>query len=198
MQWHKETPRQCRSCRRCRLDPRIRKIPWRWKWQPAPVFIPRKFHGQRSLAGSWGLKELDWTHTDNHLYITRYMEASSKPSIGPSSAVQWLGLHASTTGGLGLTPDRGTRAACFSHSVMSDCNPWTSPGKNTGVWCHFLLQGSSQAGDGTWVSCTAGRFFTVWAIRKAGTLHGEAKTKTKKPRSTCQFSKVRTQGLMPV
>ena len=27
-----------------------RKIPWRRKWQPTPVFLPRKSHGQRSLV----------------------------------------------------------------------------------------------------------------------------------------------------
>ena len=26
------------------------KIPWRRKWKPTPVFLPGKFHGQRSLA----------------------------------------------------------------------------------------------------------------------------------------------------
>ena len=25
--------------------------PWRREWQPIPVFMPGKFHGQRSLAG---------------------------------------------------------------------------------------------------------------------------------------------------
>ena len=31
------------------------------KWQPTPVFLPGKYHGQRSLAGQspWGHKELD-------------------------------------------------------------------------------------------------------------------------------------------
>jgi len=28
-----------------------REDPWRRKWEPTPVFLPRKFHGQRSLAG---------------------------------------------------------------------------------------------------------------------------------------------------
>ena len=39
-------------------DPRVRKTPWRKKWQPTPVFLPEKFHGQRSLAGysPWGQK----------------------------------------------------------------------------------------------------------------------------------------------
>ena len=27
------------------------KIPWRRAWQPTPVFLPEKSHGQRSLAG---------------------------------------------------------------------------------------------------------------------------------------------------
>ena len=39
--------------------------------------------------------------------------------------------------------------------------------KNTGVGCHFFLQGSSQPRDWTQVSCTAGRFFTNWATKEA-------------------------------
>ena len=34
-----------------RFNPWIGKIPWRWAWQPTPVFLARKFHGQRSLVG---------------------------------------------------------------------------------------------------------------------------------------------------
>ena len=39
----------------------LRRSPWRGKWQPTPVFLPEKFHGQRSLAGysPWGPKDLD-------------------------------------------------------------------------------------------------------------------------------------------
>ena len=33
------------------FDPWVRKIPWRRKWQPTPVFLPEESHGQRSLAG---------------------------------------------------------------------------------------------------------------------------------------------------
>ena len=39
------------QCRRHRLDPWVWKIPWRRDWQPAPVFLPGKSHGQRSLVG---------------------------------------------------------------------------------------------------------------------------------------------------
>ena len=36
--------------RRCGFDPWVGKVPWRRKWQPTPVFLPGKSHGQRSLA----------------------------------------------------------------------------------------------------------------------------------------------------
>ena len=41
--------------------------------------------------------------------------------------------------------------------------PWNSPGKNTVVVNHSLLQGIFL----TQVSCIAGRFFTIWATREA-------------------------------
>ena len=39
------------QCRRQVFDPLVRKIPWRRKWQPTPVCLPGKLHGQRSLGG---------------------------------------------------------------------------------------------------------------------------------------------------
>ena len=66
-----------------------------------------------------------------------------------------------------------------SHSVLPDslqshglqpsrlpC-PWDFPDRDTGVICHFLLQRIFLPGDRTWVSCTAGRFFTDWSTRVA-------------------------------
>ena len=37
------------QCRRHRFNPRARKIPWRRVWQPTPVFLHGKSHGQRNL-----------------------------------------------------------------------------------------------------------------------------------------------------
>ena len=46
--------------------PWVQKSPWSMKWQPTPIFLPRRVHGQRSLAGHSprGLKEsdTDWAH----------------------------------------------------------------------------------------------------------------------------------------
>ena len=54
---------QCRRLKRHRINPWVRKIPWRRKWEPAPVFLPEESHGERSLAGysPWGREELDMT-----------------------------------------------------------------------------------------------------------------------------------------
>ena len=41
----------CLQCRRPGFDPWVGKIPWRSKWQPTPVLLLGKSHGQRSLAG---------------------------------------------------------------------------------------------------------------------------------------------------
>ena len=49
-----------------RFDSWVGKIPQRRKWQPTPVFLLGKSHGQRSLGGlgPWGCKEFDVTeHT---------------------------------------------------------------------------------------------------------------------------------------
>ena len=64
--------RICLQCRRCSGDPgfnpRIGKIPWRRKWQPAPVFLPGESHGEWSLVGYslWVHKELDTTEGLNN------------------------------------------------------------------------------------------------------------------------------------
>ena len=36
---------------RHRFDLWVRKIPWRRAWQPTPVFLPEKSHGQKRLVG---------------------------------------------------------------------------------------------------------------------------------------------------
>ena len=59
--------------RRLGFDPWVRKIFWRRKWQPTPVFLPGKSHGQRSLVGysPWGRKESD-TNERLHFLVYSY------------------------------------------------------------------------------------------------------------------------------
>ena len=51
------------QCKRRKFGPWVGKIRWRRAWQPTPVFLLGKSHGQRSLAGysPWGHKESSTT-----------------------------------------------------------------------------------------------------------------------------------------
>ena len=80
--------------KRCEFDPWVGKIPWRRKWQSTAVFLPGKFHGQRSeepggLYGSWSLKESDSTEhkcsilviNNNALFRIYFLAAGAKGGI---------------------------------------------------------------------------------------------------------------------
>ena len=69
----KKSTCQWRRCKRLRFDPWVRKIPWNSKWNRTPIFLPGKFHGQRSLVGShpWDRKEsnkIEQTHPREVIY----------------------------------------------------------------------------------------------------------------------------------
>ena len=52
----------------------IRNIPWSREKQPTPVFLPGKYHGQRSLVGYsiWSRKESVMTnHAHTHLHFQK-------------------------------------------------------------------------------------------------------------------------------
>ena len=61
--------------------------------------------------------------------------------------------------------------SCFCSPTRLLC-PWDSPGKNTGVGCHFFLQGIFP----TQVSCIADGFFIIWDTREAWPLWDQIKT----------------------
>ena len=67
------------QCGRHGFNPRVRKIPWRREWQPTPVFFPREFHGQKSVAdySPWGCQGLG---TTEQLTLT-FREKSVKGGI---------------------------------------------------------------------------------------------------------------------
>ena len=49
--------------------------PWTRQWQPAPVFLPGKSHGWRSLRGYRGHKKLNMTEgevTHTHMLMAEY------------------------------------------------------------------------------------------------------------------------------
>ena len=76
--------------------------------------------------------------SDHELLIATVLVTQSCPTLQPH----------------GLQP---TRLLC----------PWDFPGKDTGMGCHFLLQGIFWTRNQTWVSCTVGSFCTNWATRES-------------------------------
>ena len=73
----KNPPANAGDARDVGTVPGFSKIPWRRTWEPTPVFLPGKFHGQRSLSGHspWGSKESEapeYTHTHTHTHTLYY------------------------------------------------------------------------------------------------------------------------------
>ena len=76
------------------FDPWVGKIPWSRKWQPAPVFLPEEFHGQRSLVACnpWGCKDTT-EHTQWRSLVHRAQPERRVPSfllVEGSLATLWL------------------------------------------------------------------------------------------------------------
>ena len=69
----KEPACQWRKHKRCGFDPWVRKIPWRRRWQPAPVFLPGNSHGERNLAATVYRVAKSWTRLKRltHIHSTR-------------------------------------------------------------------------------------------------------------------------------
>ena len=77
------------QCRRPGFDPWAKKIPWRRKWQLTPVFLPGKFHRQRSLVGYSPLGHKSQIWLSNKGKPTSMVgEHGSSPPVAKSSSKQ--------------------------------------------------------------------------------------------------------------
>ena len=86
----KELACQCRRHKKCGFSPWAKKTPWSRKWPPTLIFLPGKFHGQKSLVGysPWGRKKLDMTeHLCTHLELSQAQWSAKASSI--ASGDQW-------------------------------------------------------------------------------------------------------------
>ena len=84
----KESTCQYRRCRRRGFDLWVRKIRWRRKWQPTPVFLPGKFPWteEPGRLQSMGLQESDMTQPLNHHQTrAKYNEQESEGMFQMSS-----------------------------------------------------------------------------------------------------------------
>ena len=134
------------------------------QWHPTPVLLPGKSHGGRNLVGCspWGSEELDTTERLHFHFHALEKEMATRSSVlawripgtGEPGGLPSLGSHRVGHDWSDLAAAAAASSSCcmvLHHSVTSDslqpqelqpatllC-PWDSPGRNTGVGCHFLL-----------------------------------------------------------
>ena len=143
---------------------------WRRQWHPTPGLLPGKFHGRRSLVGCspWGHEESDMTERLHfHFSLLCIGKGNGNPlqcsclenprdGVAQSQTqLKWLSSSSSN-----LLWHKNY--FCFTHQVKCEVKvthtcvrlfatpwtiairlryPWNSPGKNTRVGYHSLLQG---------------------------------------------------------
>ena len=95
-----ESACQCRRCKAHCFETWVGKILWGRKWQPAPLLLPEKFHGQWNLAGysAWAHKESDTTE-DSLTHGSRYMQ------IGPFQFTHYDSLLSKAENGVSFSKD---------------------------------------------------------------------------------------------
>ena len=103
----KESACQCRRHKRLGFNPWARKIPWRRKWKPTPVFLPQKSHVQRRLVGCspWGCRvrhDWDWTCTHTLYYFIGFVAVESLDCVQlfvtPWTAAHWASCPSQSPG----------------------------------------------------------------------------------------------------
>ena len=120
--------------------------PWRRKWQPTPVFLPGESQGQRSLVGCrlWGRTELDMTETaQQQQQLTPEIRKASRGDKEAPNDILLLTLRFSLAHFYCCLVIKPRPVLLQPHELQPTrllC-PWDFPGKNSGVGCHFLLQG---------------------------------------------------------
>ena len=99
----------------------VRKICWRRKRQPVPVFLPGESHGQRNLVGysSWGRKESDMTdqlstHAPLHFLLL--------PWLVLLYFICWFSLISPTA-----RPLERSTTHCFFSSYLPSRTWWYNP-----------------------------------------------------------------------
>ena len=92
----KESTCQCRRHKRCGFNPLAGKIPWRWKWQPTPVFLPGKIPWKEEPGGlqSIGLQRVghNWVHQAHraHTPYTKHTHYTFTYSIRLVQKLLWF------------------------------------------------------------------------------------------------------------
>ena len=135
------------------FDPWVRKIPWRRKWLPTPVFLPGKSHGQKSM----GLRRVRHDLATNTFtvflistwHITMFLKSSNNGSNVLSS---WF------KGSLFFLDDR----KFWVTKIFPRPRKWSPYSEKYSIWGNDKRISSAISSFGfsviiLWLSC-----FTIW------------------------------------
>ena len=81
----KESTCQFKRCKRHGFDPWVGKIPWRRKWQPTSVFLPRK--SQKSLPEEPGRLQCMGSQSQNAFYTSVPSEVNCSCLVSPKEHI---------------------------------------------------------------------------------------------------------------
>ena len=135
------------QCRKHRFHPWVRKIPWWRKWQPTPVFLPGKSHGQRSLEGysPWGCKSIFHTSNGKFNWNDHYIYYHGQESLRINGVVLIVNkIVRNTVLGCNLKKDRMIsvhfQGKTFNITVIQICAPTTNANEEEVEWLCDDLQ----------------------------------------------------------
>ena len=136
------------------------KIPWRGQWQPAPVFLPGKSHGQRSLAG-YSPRGPEESNTTENTHTHDWEQQEEVPSYGE---VRKQGQDRNKQlNGILQTPEDGLQqnvvrvsksreSTDFIHTMTQVCTPQDTTFHLVWSCKCFLPEGSLTRGGGDTLS----------------------------------------------
>ena len=122
---------------RCRFNPWVGEGPWRRKWKPTPVFLPRESHGQRSLAGDSPWVAKSRTHlSDFHFHFQNTFRSFRKCCLHTPCDTEKL-EGPSVRQKVRQSPSRLNGVVHFSWILV--CGSWDTPLTGSTSFLKYLL-----------------------------------------------------------
>ena len=124
----------------------FRKIPWRREWLPTPIFLPREFHGQRSLVGSKKKSDVTYWLNNNKKVLTR-----CKPRwYWPGLSMPWDSARVARPWGMDPREKIGGSQRTNMEVPPSPASPLVAGPSHWQTWTH----GSGMRGMCPHTGCT--------------------------------------------
>ena len=139
------------QCKEHKFNPWDGKVPWRRKWQPAPIFLSGKFNRQRSLAGCspWGHRESDMTE-HAHIYCIFFIHSSIDRHLGCFHVLAIINSASMNIEEMYVFSRTLEVRFYLNGNFLCECDPWRSislPIISSDVISRSILKKMTEAGS---------------------------------------------------